>query len=380
MDANYLQATGLNDRFHGQGLSFAEYITQTQAMITQVRCDGHSAHAADILQMNSPFDWKPGNESTQTPKRGVLLIHGLYDSPFSLMEIGRHLLAQGFWVRAVLLPGHGTVPGDLLSMHYSEWLKAVDYGIDSFPPLDELWLAGFSVGGSLVINAALRHPSITGLMLFSPALQLIERRLARLAHWHSLISWAWPAAKWYQRCPQTNWVKYQSYAFNAAYQAYALIRDTQQLLDRYTLPQPIFIAQSADDETVTCTGTLDFFNKLNNPDSRLLLYQREAKANTDPRIETRTSYFPEQKILDFSHVCLPFSPDNFYYGEHGQFRDFSHYPHCVLKQQGNAVFLGSVHRKNLAQHVMQRLTYNPDFASMLARMDAFLMRLSRDWR
>lgn len=374
MNNPYLQSSGLNNHFIGQGLSFADYITQTQDMITKARPDSHSANFAKILEMNSPFSWSPTND-TEGPRRGVLLVHGLYDSPFSLMDLGKHLLAQGFWVRAVLLPGHGTVPGDLLSVNYQSWLDAVQYGIDSFPAMDQLWLAGFSVGGSLVINTAIRQPKITGLILISPALQLVEKYSAQLAGWHSLISWAWPAALWYQRCPQTNWVKYQSYPLNAAHQAYLLTTQTQRLLQRYSLSVPVFIAQSAHDETVTLAGTLNFFKKMTRPENQFILYQREMEPVTDPRIEIRNSYFPEQRILDFSHVCLPFAPDNFYYGQHGEFRDFSHYPHCVVPKTSDPVFLGSAQSKKFANYIIQRLTYNPDFATMSTRISEFL-RLS----
>jgi alpha-beta hydrolase superfamily lysophospholipase len=45
-----------------------------------------------------------------TPVGGVLLLHGLTDSPYSLRSIGHELAARGFKVVGLRLPGHGTIP------------------------------------------------------------------------------------------------------------------------------------------------------------------------------------------------------------------------------------------------------------------------------
>ena len=38
---------------------------------------------------------------------GVLLIHGLTDSPYSLRRVGQILYERGFYVLGLRLPGHG---------------------------------------------------------------------------------------------------------------------------------------------------------------------------------------------------------------------------------------------------------------------------------
>ncbi|MGI9500774.1 MAG: hypothetical protein ACR2P3_12090, partial [Geminicoccaceae bacterium] len=43
--------------------------------------------------------------------RGILLIHGLNDTPFSMWDLGSRFAKACYLVRGVLLPGHGTVPG-----------------------------------------------------------------------------------------------------------------------------------------------------------------------------------------------------------------------------------------------------------------------------
>ena len=45
-----------------------------------------------------------------TPSGGVLLLHGMSDSPYSLRALGEELHQQGYWVVGLRLPGHGTLP------------------------------------------------------------------------------------------------------------------------------------------------------------------------------------------------------------------------------------------------------------------------------
>ena len=37
-----------------------------------------------------------------------------------------------YWIRSILLTGHGTILGNLVNLDYSEWVEAIDTGINSF--------------------------------------------------------------------------------------------------------------------------------------------------------------------------------------------------------------------------------------------------------
>lgn len=45
------------------------------------------------------------------PIGGVLLVHGLSDSPYSLRAVAERLHAEGYTVVGLRVPGHGTCPG-----------------------------------------------------------------------------------------------------------------------------------------------------------------------------------------------------------------------------------------------------------------------------
>lgn len=73
------------------------------------------------LAWNAPQEWRP-----QTPHgKGILFVHGLGDSPWSFHNLGHHLAKQGFLVRSLLLPGHGTHPKDMLEVRLEDWCQVV---------------------------------------------------------------------------------------------------------------------------------------------------------------------------------------------------------------------------------------------------------------
>ena len=127
-------------------------------------------HKAE-LDWNAPSEWRPRGH----PQKGILLVHGLGDSPFTFHDIGKFLAAHGFLVRAVLLPGFGTRPEDLLHVKLRDWRRVVNEQTQALQSeVKEVYLGGFSLGGNLVLDYAYAHPEIAGLLLFSPAFKSDE--------------------------------------------------------------------------------------------------------------------------------------------------------------------------------------------------------------
>src|SRR5512135_477632 len=141
------QSSGMNSRFIGGGLSFAVYVQRTQAMLRQVH-EGDNEQER-IVAGNSPFELFPvggfRNGCNKPYKRGILLTHGLTDSPYHMRHLATFFQRQGFRVMAVLLPGHCAQPGDLLDVRWQEWAKCVAYGVEQLDrEVDEMFLAGYS--------------------------------------------------------------------------------------------------------------------------------------------------------------------------------------------------------------------------------------------
>lgn len=366
-----LKPSGINSNFYGENLSFDEYVLLMSDIISRGRQDLNDENKEAIVQANSPFALSP-LKTNQKIKNGVLLIHGLFDSPFYVTDLGDYFLKKGFVVRAILLPGHGTVSGDLLNIDAAEWIKAVNYGINSLAKeVDNIYVAAYSLGGLLSLYHYLQNRSVNirGMVLFAPALEPKNYLRRILAKHHRLFSWTCDRAKWFQIATSINYTKYSSYSFNAGFQACRVMDEVRAILKSQKVAVPLFIVLSADDETVSNKPILSFFLEQPNPNNKLIIYTNENYKNLDPRIIQRSSYFPMLKIMNFSHTCITISPQNPLLGCDSPFFDC---PNVNINQiPKNQLHWGAATKNNLKNLLFSRLTYNPDFNHLLKYLDEF---------
>ncbi|MBI5006243.1 MAG: alpha/beta fold hydrolase [Nitrosomonadales bacterium] len=369
------RSSGVSPLFTGAGLSFAEYVQTTQDILRELHACKNEEE--QIIAGNSPFELHPAegfDRGRDKPyRRGVLLTHGLSDSPYHMRHLGAFFQRRGFRVMALLLPGHGTQPGDLLHVHWREWAKTLAWGADRLADeVDELYLAGFSAGAALSVLQASRDERVRGLFLFSPALQITAR--ARWANLHKLYSWLSPKAAWVNPMQDRDLYKYESFCKNAAAQMYALT----QALPKGELDIPVFAAASADDATVESAATLRFMQRATHPCSRLVWYSSERPGQQN--VEWVDSAVPEQRILSSAHTAIVIPPDDAHYGEHGNYANCLHYfaadkPAFRACQAQQDAWAGEITERNLKQGLLRRLMYNPHFAQMEASMLKFIERL-----
>lgn len=368
--------SGENDRFAGAGLSFAEYVRRTRDMLWQQHSGKNDQEK--IVAGNSPFELLPSGDFEKGRgkpfRRGVLLVHGLIDSPYHMRHLAVFFQRNGFRVMALLLPGHGTQPGDLLHMHWQEWAKAVAWGADRMSEeVDELYLGGFSAGAALSVLHASRDQRVRGLFLFSPAFEITAR--ARWANLHKLYSWLLPKAAWVSTMQDRDLYKYESFCRNAAAQMYALT----QVLPQGEVDIPVFAVASADDVTVNSAATLRFMRRAKHPCSKLVWYATEKTEL--PKVEWVNSAVPEKRILSSAHTAIVIPPDDEQYGAAGGYENCMHYlPHDMAgynacRTRAAEVWHGEVHEKNLQRGLLRRLMYNPHYAAMEASMQRFIESL-----
>jgi esterase/lipase len=411
------ESSGLNSRFDADPGKFADYVKSFREKITRSRAKAGWNRDPVAVEMNAPYECSPEapgvcgtasggpyppnhaarRNASGRYRSGVLLIHGLTDSPYLMRDLGRYFEErQGFLVRAIALPGHATVPGDLLDVDYAEWIKAVQFGRNSFEgEIEDCYLAGFSTGATLAVYSVLNGQNLTGckkvkaLFLFSPAIQVSAA--AAVADWHKLYSWAIPRGKWAQLYDDRDLAKYESFAKNAAEQVYELSEAVKTQWERNPPALPIFLAQSHDDETVNAAAAVRFFDKNTNPGSRMLLYTQSKEGVSEDK---RTRWIPASSfngvngmgtILSFSHVAIPNHPMNAHYGLTGRYHNCLHYrvgkPEDANKLaacEDDVAFTAAAHpaygEKNMASDgvVLRRLTFNPHFEGMTRAMDMFL--------
>jgi len=162
--------TGLNSLFYqpSSGL-FSDYLNHCREIIVQGRqkTGFHSNQTASDYVC--PFEWSAGSE-----KYGILMLHGLLESPFLTRDMAQYFYDRHYLIRSLLLPGHGTGPGDLLTIQAEEWQKSCHYGIQKMVEddrLDGFYILAVSTGATLTLLSTCRQmiPKLKGIILVSPA-------------------------------------------------------------------------------------------------------------------------------------------------------------------------------------------------------------------
>ncbi len=144
---------------------FAAYVEQSKAQIAAANLAIGKELGPQVIEDRAPFELAPDPERCPRTadgrhERAVLLIHGLGGQPYAMRALAERFAAACYLARAILLPGHGTVPGDLLEVGYEDWVEATRArraAASQARPSDSIWSA-FRAGGTLALDYALGEP------------------------------------------------------------------------------------------------------------------------------------------------------------------------------------------------------------------------------
>jgi esterase/lipase len=372
--------------------------------------DGEMRFSEEAINARLPFELIPdetdceGKEARDgKPTRAVLLIHGLLDSAFVMRDIGERFKEECFLVRAILLPGHGTVPGDLLRVNAQEWIEATHAGVESFADLelDALYLVGFSVGGALSVQYAqdpqrVKNANVKGLILLAPTISP-KRLFSGLADWRETYNWAYKRANWIEVHLDKDPMRYESFAKNAQDQIGFLAWELGNPDSKDgVLPLPVFIAMTAQDNSTSAAAVWEFFQNRVPAHSVLLWYMRNPSEPTTIiadgkqiiKIESASPRECEDGcVIDFAHISIPGAPSNSHYGEGGDYKSCLHYRHpngdadiqrkliaCETSNDPDVVY-GENLIENVDRYTLRRLSYNLDFERMTRTIFSFVDNL-----
>jgi alpha-beta hydrolase superfamily lysophospholipase len=313
----------------------------------------------------------------EQPTAGVLLLHGLTDSPYSMRALGERLHKSGAWVLGLRIPGHGTAPSALVETSWQDMAAAVRLAarqVKDRVAEKPFYVIGYSNGGALAIEYTLATlddnsmPTPSGIVLLSAEIEVSEIAAfavwqARLGHLLGLEKFAWSTV-----IPEYEPFKYGSFPVNAGDLAYQITNHNQQRLtamqDSGKLEKmpPILAFQSSADATVIPQAVVhNLFARLPSSSHQLVLYDinrnvdikdlleydpmtvfnpllkrtnpgfdltlvtnekagsnrvvaiRSTADKEDSKTSTYISDWP-MRIFSLTHVALPFPPDDPVYG------------------------------------------------------------------
>ena len=113
----------------------------------------------------------PGAEpfSADGGPNGALVLHGFTGNPNSMRGVAEALAAAGFAVELPRLPGHGTTIEDMLPTRFDDWSAAAEDALGRLrarlPEGGKVVVTGLSMGGTLTLWLATRHPDLAGIAL-----------------------------------------------------------------------------------------------------------------------------------------------------------------------------------------------------------------------
>lgn len=272
---------------------------------------------------NLPSNWNYSYEISAPAPRGVaVLLHGLTDSPYSMLATAQTLAGTGYNVVVPRMPGHGFAVGGIVQARWEDWTAAVRIAIrhaTTLPGGDKsLLLGGYSNGGLLAIDYALAcdemddMPCPDGIVLMSPAIAV--SKAAIVTNLHPAISWLpyFEQYKWLSILPEIEPFKFTSFPKRAAWEVFRVSSRTHKQLatpaEVARLP-PILTFQSAADNTVSAPAivTLLYSNLIANG-SKLVVYDINSNNSMLHLMKTPpvdiVDYFQSIAPLDFSVTVL----------------------------------------------------------------------------
>ena len=276
--------TALAAEFHADGAdapaSFDEYRALEDRLFAELRrtvLDDPAAADTSLLGRYTPGS-VPARLALDTPynhsfelvpsevRGAVLLVHGLSDSPYSMRALAETFYAQGYYVLALRLPGHGTVPAALVDVSWRDWYTAVVLAakyVAAKAPGKPFLAGGHSTGAALVTLYSVRTledatlPRPERLYLVSAAIGISP--FAVLTNVISGLSFLprFEKSRWLDVFPEYDPYKYNSFPVNAANQIYHVTQELSAAVERANenellaaMPR-VLVFQSVIDSTIT---------------------------------------------------------------------------------------------------------------------------------
>ncbi|MDJ0833518.1 MAG: alpha/beta fold hydrolase [Gammaproteobacteria bacterium] len=361
----------------------------------------------EVVAALTPTD-RPATCSQGQQPRKMLLLHGLYDSPYVMHDLEDYFHRQCFHTRSILLPGHGTRPGNLRGIRYQHWENAVDTAIAQFNREVEgdLYLAGFSTGAALALNAVSEQPDkIKGLFLFAPALRVFDGFAGLLR----TLGKVWVP---YQKRQDADVMRYESLTMDSVVQVGKLADKVRKQLARGEpdIDVPVLLVIAENDITIKTRTAIKLYQKGRFGDqSEMLIYTpvrqdgqcvKRVSPGDPSAIPKQPTYIgscfvhehdgQRYKIADYSHMSLILKSTDRHYGLEGSYHYCTHYFHdpdnikrCQhLASSSDDLCFGERNPIGAKRYpyfgkrckVVRRLTSNPQFDQLTELIDQFIAR------
>ncbi len=269
-----------------------------------IRESGSSPYGYLDTDVNASFEMIP-----EDIKGGVLMLHGLTDSPYSMRDVAKTFYDKGYYVLALRYPYHGTYPGELLKLSWKDFTKTARFGARMVKKKLEgiegskFYMMGYSTGATTTLQYIVHDmkedrelPRPDGVFWLSPAMGVNP---AAKFGFLDIITSKIPGFEkfaWLDIYPEYDMAKYNSFAKNPGIQVYNIIKNSRDNLsklseeERRDLP-PVYAYTSIQDATVDATELFKVVKEMGNSEGEITIFDANRKYND--------FYKPWIKEIDF---------------------------------------------------------------------------------
>ena len=137
--------------FDYAGSTYDHYIAWSERRVRNARVEEPDTETlANLL----PFELEPDADCPVNldgkVQNGIVLVHGLIASPWSMKPVGEYFQSRCFHVLGILMHGHGTRVGDMLRSSWEDWHQDLQFAVRVLAEkADNITLSGHSVGATL---------------------------------------------------------------------------------------------------------------------------------------------------------------------------------------------------------------------------------------
>ena len=235
-----------------------------------------------LHQLAEPF-YKNGNS------KACLLIHGFTGSPAHMRYLGQRLQQEGYTVKGVLLPGHGTSLEKMEETDKTDWWSKVKKEYEALKEdHDQIYVLGLSMGGTLSLLLAENY-NVDKIVSIAAPIKLQDKK----AYLAPVLKYFKRFEKWPEEKIDEYDIGYSGMPVKSVPELLDLIKESRKKLNKINCPT--LVVQSKDDKTVKPVSAEIIYKNISSLDKEILWLEESGHVCTlGPEKEKM-----HQQVIDF---------------------------------------------------------------------------------
>jgi carboxylesterase len=211
-----------------------------------------------VLNGAEPFYFEGG-------RTGILVSHGFTGSTQSMRPLGEAYAKAGYTVCGPRLKGHGTHYEEMEQTQYSDWIASIEEGFQWLKDrCDDIFVTGLSMGGTLTLYMAEKHPEIKAIIPINAAVEISDMEgAAGLQDVRFLDAIGSDIKK-----PDVKELAYEKTPVKSIGEIVQLMEQVKEGLDDIQCPALIFV--SSEDHVVPPDNSRLILDRISSKDKKLI--------------------------------------------------------------------------------------------------------------